>query len=384
MSLFGESLQRIRTQREVWDTVPAGSLALVSGMAFCLLASTAAISQLASAHASTARFWILTCVTGVFGAVLTWVAIRKTWLWVVVISGLQVALISLLSSYLQGHSSPRQTLPDDIRQWIETGAEAAIFLLVIGFVLTMEFIRREGSRFFRTHTEMRLAGEIHQALVPTIERTIGDYAFYARSVPSGMVGGDLIDLIDRNGDWLAYVADVSGHGVSSGVVMAMVKGSTHMGMQFDPEAKHLLEGLNEVLCSVKAGNMFATFGLVAYSAAEGLRYCLAGHPPMLRRRGFAVEFLDERNLPIGVFPDASFQSTRLELRTGDVVAVITDGLTEVFSQDGEELGIEAVSEVLRVSGDRPLSEIAAAIFNRASQHGPHSDDQSLLLIRKTG
>jgi serine phosphatase RsbU (regulator of sigma subunit) len=130
--------------------------------------------------------------------------------------------------------------------------------------------------------------------------------------------------------------------------------------------------------------MFATVGLVAYSSAEGLRYCLAGHPPVLRRRGNEVELLGDHNLPVGVFPGTSFQSTPLELRAGDVLAVITDGLTEVFGRGGEELGIDAISEVLRLTGDRPLNEIAAAIFRRASQYGLRSDDQSLLLLRKMG
>jgi len=383
LSSFGDFVQRTRKQREFWDTVPASSIALLSGVAFCLLASIGAISQLASAQVSMARFWIGACATGIFGALLTWVAIRKTWLLIVVISS-SIAVVSVLASYIQGHSSRPLALPNDVKQWIEIGSETTIFLLMIGFVLTMEFIRREGNRFLRIHTEMRLAGEIHQALVPTIERNLGEYAFFASSLPSGMVGGDLIDLIDRNGDWLAYVADVSGHGVSSGVVMAMVKSSTHMAMQFDSEGKHLLAGLNAVLCSLKASSMFATFGLVAYSPAEGLRYSLAGHPPILRRRGPDVEFLSDQNLPIGVFADTSFQSTPLEMRAGDVLAVITDGLTEVFGRGGEELGIEAIAEVLRVRGEDPLNEIAAAIFNRASQHGPRSDDQSLLLIRRTG
>jgi hypothetical protein len=377
-------VQRIRKQQEVWKTVPDSSLALLSGMAFCLLASIGAISQLASARVAIPQFWIVACATGVFGAVLVWVAIRTNWLWIVGISTLQIAVAWALGSYIPQHSSPRLTLSNEVRQWVEAGSETTIFLLTIGFVLTMEFIRREGDRFFRTHTEMHLASEIHRAMVPTIEQKIGEYEFYGTSLPSGMVGGDLIDVIDRNGNWLAYVADVSGHGVSSGVVMAMVKGSTHMGMQFDPEPKRLLAGLNEVLCSLRASNMFATFALVAYSPAEGLRYSLAGHLPILRRRGPEVEFLSDQNLPIGVFSDTSFQSTRLKVCTGDVLAVITDGLTEVFNRSGEELGIEAVTEVLRVTGDRPLNEIAAAIFNRASEHGPHIDDQSLLLIRKTG
>ncbi len=377
-------VQRMRRQRAVWDMVPASSVVLLSGMAFTLLGSIGAISQLASARVSIVRFVIVAGATGVFGAVLTWIAVRKSWLWIVAISALAIVTGSALSPYIQKHAPPPLIVSNDVRQWIEIASEATIFLLMIGFVLTMEFIRREGDRFFRTHTEMRLAGEIHRELVPTIERRIGEYEFYATSLPSGLVGGDLVDLIDRNGVWLAYVADVSGHGVSSGVVMAMVKGSTQMGTRFELEPGRLLAGLNEVLCSLKVSNMFATCGLVAFSPAEGLRYSLAGHPPILRRRRLEVELLGDQNLPIGVFSDAPFQSTRLEICTGDVLAIITDGLTEVFNAGGEELGIEAIAEVLRVTGDRPLNEIASAIFNRATQHGPHIDDQSLLLIRKNG
>ena len=384
VSSFGDLVECARKQRGVWSTVPAGSVALVSGLAFCLLASIGAISELASAHVSIAGFWVSAVATGFFGAVLTWAAIRKTWLWIVVILVSQVAVVWAISSYLQRHPAPRLILSKDVEQWIGVGSETTIFLLMMGFILTMEFIRREGSRFFQTHNEMRLAAEIHRALVPRIERQIGEYAFYAASEPCGMVGGDLIDLIDRNGNWLAYIADISGHGVSSGVVMAMVKSSTHMGMQFDPGAKRLLAGLNEILCSLKVSNLFATFGLVAYSPTEGLRYSLAGHSPILRRRGSKVEFLSGQNLPIGLFSDTSFESTPLEMCPGDVLALITDGLTEVFSRSGEELGAQAISEVLRLTGDRPLNEIAAAIFNRASQHGPRIDDQSLLLIRKLG
>src|SRR5579871_1291252 len=253
----------MRKQREVWDTVPASSVALLLAMVFCVLASIGAISQLASARVSIVRFWVVAGATGAFGALLAWVAIRKTILWGLAISAAAVLMASAISPYMQGHSSPSRTVSNDVKQWIEIGSETTIFLLMLGFAFTMEFIRHEGERFFRTHTEVRLAGEIHRALVPTIEQKIGEYEFYATSVASGTVGGDLIDLIERNGDWLAYVADVSGHGVSSGVVMAMVKGSTQMGMQFDLEPKRLLAGLNEVLCGLKASNMFATCGLVA-------------------------------------------------------------------------------------------------------------------------
>lgn len=57
--------------------------------------------------------------------------------------------------------------------------------------------------------EVQLAGEIHKFLVPSIHERIEDYEFHATTFPSGMVGGDLVDVIACNGRWFAYVADVS-------------------------------------------------------------------------------------------------------------------------------------------------------------------------------
>jgi serine phosphatase RsbU (regulator of sigma subunit) len=62
---------------------------------------------------------------------------------------------------------------------------------------------------------MELAAEIHHILVPAIDTKIGEFEFYGRSVPSGEAGGDLIDVFQNDHGWIAYVADVSGHGVAS-------------------------------------------------------------------------------------------------------------------------------------------------------------------------
>lgn len=70
LSSFREFVLRTRRHREFWDTVPASSVALLSGVAFCLLASIGAISQLASAHVSIAAFWVGAGATGMFGAVI--------------------------------------------------------------------------------------------------------------------------------------------------------------------------------------------------------------------------------------------------------------------------------------------------------------------------
>ena len=65
----------------------------------------------------------------------------------------------------------------------------------------------------RVSTEIALARDIHRLLVPPVARRIGPFEFCGISIASGDVGGDLIDLVEANGHWIGYVADVSGHGV---------------------------------------------------------------------------------------------------------------------------------------------------------------------------
>lgn len=374
--------QRARKRRESWETVPRSSKLIFWAMIFCLFAGVGALGQLQTSTASLPKLWTAALITGIFAAGYAWVAIEKHWLLIFPLFGLQALVTWMMLSYVGRHSAPGPEIPDLLKPWLNTGTTVATLLIGGAYAMAMTFIFREGDRFFRTHTEMKLAGEIHKSLVPTIQRKSGAYEFYGTSLASGVVGGDLVDVIEGDGHWLAYVADVAGHGVSSGVLMAMIKSSTNMSMRFDPAARGVLDGLNEVLCSLKTGNMFATFAMLAYSPDHGLRYSLAGHLPILACRGREVQFLPAQNMPVGVFSSTLFESTPVNALPGDVLAIITDGLTEVFDKQGKELGIEAIAALLRTVVDQPLEEIAAAIFQQASRHGARSDDQSLLLVRK--
>ena len=381
---FRDLVRRTSKRREIFDTVPKKSKLMLLAMVFCLFSAIGMISRLDSPTASQAKLWTAAVYTGVIAVAYAWIAIERSWLWMFVLFPVQIVTTPLLFSYVRRHSLAGPIVPDAIKPWLETNAVITLCLLSATYALMMTFITREGERFFRTHTEIQLAGEIHKALVATIQRQSQQYEFYGTSVPSGVVGGDLVDVIEQDGHWVAYVADVAGHGVSSGVLMAMIKSATNMSMRFDPKADGLLAGINEVLCSLKTGNMFATFGCLSWSAERGLRYSLAGHLPVLLCRGDEVRMLPAQNLPVGLFPHAVFESTAIDVLPWDVLAILTDGLTEVVDQRGEELGIEAVAEVFRNVKDRPLNEVAAAIFEHASKHGPRNDDQSLLLVRKLG
>jgi hypothetical protein len=245
------------------------------------------------------------------------------------------------------------------------------------------FIKGTATRFLRVRAEMELAHQIHQVLVPPVATTIGGFEFSGWSIPSGEVGGDLVDVVNHDGTWLGYVADVSGHGVSSGVVMGMFKSALRMRLLQPGPLSSLLDDLNTVLLPLKSGSMFVTVACVRGSVGGSLEYAVAGHLPILRV-GAATREVEEfttPQIPIGMFPDYRFTSATLQCDRGDLLALITDGLTEVFDGRDEQFGMDAVKDILGRSADLPLAEVSRQIVTAARAHGTQVDDQTVLLIR---
>ncbi len=258
--------------------------------------------------------------------------------------------------------------------------------LALGYVCFMVFVRREGSRYLRDHTEISLAKTLHRSLVPPIRSRTAVFEFYGASVPSGEVGGDLLDLVHDGRDWMAYVADVSGHGVPAGVVMGMFKSAARMRLRSPAGVDALLTDLNRVMFELNSPNMFITCACVRHSDSGHIEFGLAGHLPILHFK-FSTRTVDELSVghvPLGIFEDIAFPCGEARVESGDVLVILTDGLTEVFSADGEEFGLERLKQVVIEHSGSPLDDLYNALMSRVRAHGPQVDDQTLLLVRCGG
>ena len=83
-----------------------------------------------------------------------------------------------------------------------------------------------------------------------------------------------------------------------------------------------------------------------------------------------------------MFDGTRFSSSSVDCQPGDLFALLTDGLIEVFDAKRNELGLEWAKDVLRSSGNQPLSTIANRLLADARAHGSQVDDQTVLLIRR--
>src|SRR5262249_36159023 len=116
-----------------------------------------------------------------------------------------------------GSKQPRiLNTPQLGQEWAGHGG-GALACIIAGYVVFIVFFRQEGKRYFAAHTEIQLASAIQAELVPAISTRSGRFEFYGVSVPSGNVGGDLLDVVTNGNSFCACVADIAGHGVPAGV-----------------------------------------------------------------------------------------------------------------------------------------------------------------------
>jgi hypothetical protein len=276
-------------------------------------------------------------------------------------------------------------------EWgIHFAATGTMATIILSYVFFIVYIRREGRESFRMRNELELAHGIQKTLVPPMGLRTSRFEIYGISCPSEKVGGDLVDAIHLPcGDAIAYVADIAGHGLSAGILMGMLKTATRTAL-LDAEGREphrtlpvLLDRLNSVLPEVKEPHMYATFTGFRLGADGSVFYALAASPPILQwhASGQTLSHTEEDQFPLGLLPVSSFDGQRLDVASGDLLLVATDGILEVCNKPQEEFGVERLKQVIAANAQNPLPELAARILAAARAFGQQLDDQTILIVR---
>lgn len=231
---------------------------------------------------------------------------------------------------------------------------------------------------------MRLAREIHDAQVAPLAVEVPGFAVAGASFPAAEVGGDLVDAAPCGDRLVAYIADVSGHGVRASALMAMLKAAARMRLRAPAAPDELLADLNRVLFELKRPDMFATCAGLALGPPGEVRVALAGHWPLLRVRRGIVERAGHKRPARGLRHDERFVADAVAVEPGDVLALISDGVSEAADRGGRHLGIDGIERVLAAHAAAPLKDLLERILAAAREHGPQHDDRTVLLVRVLG
>jgi len=266
-----------------------------------------------------------------------------------------------------------------------------LVVVIVSYVLFVNYFRVEGRETQRIRSELELAHGIQKTLVPPVSLRTEFFEVYGISEPSDKVGGDLVDALRLpNGDVVAYVADIAGHGLPAGILMGMLKTAARTALldavigRPSETLPLLLEKLNRVLPDVKEPQMYATLTAFLLKADGSAWYAMAASPPILHwsANGLDTRMVVEEQFPLGLLPVSGFTGEGIALASGDLVAVATDGVLEVCNREGEEFGIERVERAIEADARGGLEGLAGTILEGARGFGKQVDDQTLLLIRR--
>jgi len=234
--------------------------------------------------------------------------------------------------------------------------------------------------------EMRFAREIQRSLLPRVIPVSGRFEIAVRYFPTSEVGGDFYDILAGGAGCLPLViADVEGKGLSAALLAASSQAVFRsLAEVLGAEPAVLVRRANSILQDLFGGRKFVTLlWMLLDERAPALTYVNAGHSqPLLCREG-KVFPLEQGGLPLGVFAASDYQQETVALRPGDLIAAMTDGVSEITNQEGLEFSQLITELVLKIS-PRPAAEIADTVHQQAmsfSRSSSFKDDFTLLIIK---
>ncbi len=250
-----------------------------------------------------------------------------------------------------------------------------LFLLVSILYAAWCYSVEQNQRQSAIEQEFRSAQEIQQILIPEVLPAIAGYTVTSAYFPAQEVGGDFFQIIplgSESGEEGAIIAlgDVSGKGLKAAMTVSLLVGAIHSTVEITQDPAEILAALNRRLYG-RMQNGFATCLVLRLDALGRGTIANAGHlPPFLS----GSEFPLSPALPLGLLPEAEFETTALHLAAGDRLTLYTDGLLEARRADGELFGFARIAEI---SGDTS-EEIA-----RTAQQFGQDDDITVLTLTLT-
>lgn len=243
----------------------------------------------------------------------------------------------------------------------------------------------------RRKEDLDRAREVQQLLLPETMPEVPSLDVAVRYLPARELGGDFYDFLpyDR-GRFLIAVGDVAGKGSAAALLASLGIGllREHVMHESCPPAA-MLSDLNGHLLIPGASGKFITMILAIYDPATAeLTLANAGFPLPLLVRNEEIRPIDVTGLPLGMFPNSSYDGTALQLQAGDVLVFCSDGVLEQNNAAQEEFGAERLfGQLVKTCVSSGAEEVASGIIEAVDRFaGEHPsiesmDDRTIVVLR---
>ncbi|HEX9334039.1 MAG TPA: PP2C family protein-serine/threonine phosphatase [Anaerolineales bacterium] len=243
----------------------------------------------------------------------------------------------------------------------------------------------------RLESELELSQVVQRALMPQQVPNIQGVELAAFSRPSEIIGGDYFDFFQfRDGTHGLVIADVSGHGVSAGMLMSGLQTAIRTMAPDTDSPAEILERINRFYIHNINYTTFVTVFLARFDPTNfTLTYVNAGHnPPAVRRRkDSTVSWLMPTAPAIGLAEDFHARMESIAFSEGDSLLLYTDGVTEVLNISNEQFGSERLAELVHQYADRTAPDLLQAVRQAVSAFGgdkPLVDDVTMVALKISG
>ncbi|GEM_PF-3656887 len=240
----------------------------------------------------------------------------------------------------------------------------------------------------RMREEFETARLIQRSLLPASDPVLRYIDVTGTCVPVTEVGGDYFDYIEyQDGAFGIAIGDVSGHGMSSGLLMSMAKSCLLNQVRVSRDIAEVISSLNIMICDAMKKRLIMTF-LFGQISPDGRRltFASAGHhfPFHYRARPRELVELESVAYPLGVRRELKLEIREVTLEPGDLVVLYTDGIVETLNGQGEMFGFDRLEEAIRQEASRSVVEIREAIMGRVMTfrgEAVETDDITLMVLK---
>lgn len=262
-------------------------------------------------------------------------------------------------------SKPAQRISETMSEYISQGKRSTIrlesddsdeFSMIAGAFNHMngeidkyiDDIERMGREKERQQAEIDIASEIQKGILSSGSASMSSCGIKAMMKPAKYIGGDLYDYLSLDeSHTMIVVADVSGKGISSAMLMSLSLAHIRQFAKMGYSPAGILRNINDIFSDENPQMMFVTAFVAIYdSENHTLTYANAGHnPPYLIHDG--LELLDGSDgTPLGLFQGEEYTDVVVRMEAGDSVFLYTDGVNEAVNASGEFYGTERLERVL--------------------------------------
>jgi len=247
----------------------------------------------------------------------------------------------------------------------------------------------------RMKQALDLAMEVQQSLLPKKAPVVEGLDIAGRSIYCDETGGDYYDYLNTNPSGpdtiRLVVGDVSGHGIQSALLMTTARAFLRQRSSLPGDVASVVSDVNQNLVrDIERSGHFMTLFLCEIEPGAGvMNWVRAGHDPALIYDSRSGEFheLAGSGMALGISADSKYESSRIEIKPGQVILIGTDGIWETHNSRRDLFGKDRLKDIIRGQASRPADEIVAAVIREVEEFRhplEKEDDITLVVARVVG